>query len=94
MIADPVLEMLHAIDRDASGHVSASEQITNPHTKERYVQSSLVEEAITSSQLEGASTTRKVAKEMIRSGREPLDRSERMILNNLTCLGIFGPLQS
>jgi Fic family protein len=44
--------------------------------------SSLIEEAITSSQLEGASTTRVVAKEMIRSGRAPRDRSERMILNN------------
>ncbi len=82
MTADPVLEMLHGIDRDASDHIATSEQITNPHTKERYVQSSLLEEAITSSQLEGASTTREVAKEMIRSGREPIDRSERMILNN------------
>jgi Fic family protein len=94
MIADPVLEMLHAIDRDASGHVSASEQITNPHTKERYVQSSLVEEAITSSQLEGASTTRKVAKEMIRSGREPLDRSERMILNNYRAIQLISHLKN
>ena len=94
MIADPVLEMLHAIDRDASGHISASEQITNPHTKERYVQSSLVEEAITSSQLEGASTTRKVAKEMIRSGREPLDRSERMILNNYRAIQLISHLKN
>ena len=70
MTADPVLEMLHRIDRDASGRIATREQITNPHTKERYVQSSLLEEAITSSQLEGASTTREVAKEMIRDYSE------------------------
>jgi Fic family protein len=38
--------------------------------------------SITSSQLEGAVTTREVAKEMIKSGRSPRDRSEQMILNN------------
>lgn len=43
---------------------------------------SLVDEAITSSQLEGASTTRKVAKAMIQESRAPRNRSERMILNN------------
>ena len=43
---------------------------------------SLVEEAITSSQLEGASTSRRVAKELLDSGREPHDRSEQMIVNN------------
>lgn len=45
-----------------------------------------MEEAITSSQLEGASTTRKVAKEMIRSGRKPVNSSERMILNNFLAM--------
>lgn len=79
---DPVLEMLHEIDRDASGQLAASEVITNPQTRDRYLQSSLIEEAITSSQLEGASTTREAAKAMIRSGRKPLDKDEQMILNN------------
>ncbi len=79
---DPVLELLHEIDRNASGPIAANESITNPQTRDRYVQSSLIEEAITSSQLEGAATTRDVAKEMIRTGRTPVDRSERMILNN------------
>ncbi len=37
---------------------------------------------MTSSQLEGASTTRVVAKEMLRTGRQPRDRSEAMIFNN------------
>ena len=81
-LADPVLEMLHAIDRDASGQLLSEQPIANPHLRDRYVQSSLIEEAITSSQLEGAATTREIAKEMIRAGREPIDRGERMILNN------------
>jgi Fic family protein len=41
-----------------------------------------MEEAITSSQMEGAATTRDVARAMIRSQRAPRDRSEQMILNN------------
>ncbi|MGE0679798.1 MAG: Fic family protein [Candidatus Binatia bacterium] len=81
-LADPVLEMLQEIDRDASGRIAVADQITNPQTRDRYIQSSLIEEAITSSQLEGASTTREKAKEMLRSGREPLDHSEKMIVNN------------
>jgi Fic family protein len=78
----PGLEMLHRVDRDASGTIQAPEQVTDPDTRDTYLIRSLVEEAITSSQLEGASTTRRVAKEMIREGREPRTRSERMILNN------------
>ena len=78
----PVQELLHRIDLSAGGRVGMPAQITNPETRDQYYVASLIEEAITSSQLEGASTTRQVAKEMIRSGRAPADRSERMILNN------------
>ena len=81
-MVDPVLELLHQIDRDASGRIEMSEQVTNPATRDRYLVSSLIEEAITSSQLEGAATTRREAKQMLRSGRPPRDRGERMILNN------------
>lgn len=81
-LPDPVLAMLHMIDQRSSGEISISEVVTNPATRDRYVVNSLIEEAITSSQLEGAVTSRVVAKEMIRSGRQPRDVSERMILNN------------
>lgn len=47
-----------------------------------YLQRSLAEEAISSSQLEGAVTTRHVAREMLLTKRAPVDDSERMILNN------------
>ena len=81
-IPAPMLEMLHQVDRNAGGNIQGSEQVTNPSTRDTYLFKSIVEEAITSSQLEGASTTRKVAKAMIQEGRPPRDRSERMILNN------------
>ncbi len=81
-LVDPMLERLHRIDRDAAGHIALPEQATNPETRDRYIVRSLIEEAVTSSQLEGAVTTRQVAKEMIRTGRAPRDRSEQMVLNN------------
>ena len=82
MVPDTVLEKLHDIDRLAGGLLKMPEQITNPQTRDQYLIRSLMEEAITSSQLEGAVTTREVAKDMIRTGRAPRDKSEQMILNN------------
>ncbi len=76
------LAMLHQVDRNAAGNIQASEQVTSPATRDTYLFRSIVEEAITSSQLEGASTTRRVAKAMIQEGRAPRTRSERMVLNN------------
>jgi Fic family protein len=81
-VPEVVLQELHQIDLGAGGLVSTPDAITNPQTRDRYLVRSLMEEAITSSQLEGAITTREVAKEMIRSGRKPRDTSEQMILNN------------
>ena len=77
-----VRDALHRIDRRASGWVGASDQVVNQGVRDRFIINSLIDEAVTSSQLEGASTTRSVAAEMIRAGRRPRDRSERMILNN------------
>ena len=86
LFADPIPEMLHKIDLGAGGHIGMADQITNPETRDQYYVSSLMDEAITSSQLEGATTTRPIAKEMIRTGRPPRDRSERMILNNFLAM--------
>jgi Fic family protein len=81
-IPDEILRLTEEITRRASGSIGLPEPITNASTRDRYIVSSLIQEAITSSQLEGASTTRRVAKEMLRSGRMPNDRSEQMIYNN------------
>lgn len=47
-----------------------------------YLNSSLMEEAIYSSIMEGAATTRKVAKYMLRNKIKPKDKSQQMIANN------------
>jgi len=78
----PVLIDLHHIDRDAAGHIHATMGAPIKEDPNRYLLSSLIEEAITSSQLEGASTTRQVAAAMLREGRKPRDHSETMIYNN------------
>ena len=82
VLTDTLFEKLHQIDKAASGAIAAADEVTNPNTRDTYLFKSLVEESITSSQLEGASTTRAVAKDMIASGREPRNVSERMIWNN------------
>lgn len=51
-------------------------------SKEKYIISSLMDEAIASSKLEGATTEHRVAKEMLRTGRKPKDNNEQMIFNN------------
>jgi Fic family protein len=81
-LPDPVLSMLHRIDGRASGRIGFPMGIATEEARDRFVFNSLVEEAITSSQLEGASTTRQVAADMIRERRTPKDKHERMIMNN------------
>lgn len=85
-VTDAVQRLAHQLDRDASGRIELPEDISNAGTRDRYVVSSLIEEAYRSSQLEGASTTRVVAKEMIRNQRAPRTTSERMILNNFQAM--------
>jgi Fic family protein len=82
LLPDPAPERLHQIDLSAGGSIEMPDQVTSPETRDRYIVNSLIEEAITSSQLEGAVTTREIAKEMIRTNRKPRDTSEQMILNN------------
>lgn len=77
---------LHWLDRHAAGSIQAEPAIANSEQQKTFLIRSLIEESISSSQLEGASTTQNVAREMIRSGREPRDRSERMIANNYAAM--------
>ncbi len=48
----------------------------------KFIIAGLTEEAIATSQIEGANTTRKVAKEMLASQRKPRTKSEQMIVNS------------
>jgi Fic family protein len=86
-VPDLVARGLHLVDQRCSGEIAMPEVVTaDEQARSHYLVNSLMEEAIRSSQLEGATTTRKVAKELLKTGREPQDRSERMILNNYRAL--------
>lgn len=86
-LLDSMLRRLHYIDQRCSGEVAMDEVVTSERRAgRRFLVNSLMEEAIRSSQLEGATTSRVVAKDLLRSGREPEDRSERMIVNNYRAL--------
>lgn len=71
----------HLFDMNWGGSWGDSSPL-DPNNKEQYLISSLMEEAIFSSQMEGAATTRKVAKEMLRKKMTPRDKSQQMIHNN------------
>ncbi|MCK4958229.1 MAG: Fic family protein, partial [Planctomycetes bacterium] len=94
LVIDPLPEDLHVIDQGAGGFIRMPEQITNRNTRDQYYINSLIREAITSSQLEGAATTRKIAKEMIQTGRPARDRSELMILNNFKTMQRIGRIKN
>jgi len=81
-LTDRVMEQLHYIDLGAGGAIEVPAAIIDSHTRDQYIVHSLIEEAITSSQMEGAFTTHLVAKEMLRSQRAPRNKSEQMIFNN------------
>ena len=85
-MVDPVWESLHRIDKAAAGQILADDPLASQGSGDRYIVSSLIEEAVASSQLEGASTTRAVAKQMLLTGRRPTDHSERMIVNNYAAI--------
>ena len=85
VLTDFIQETLYLFDTQLSGNLSNSIDIPQVD-KAKFMVSSLMEEAIASSQIEGANTTRKKAKEMIQQGKKPKDKSEQMILNNYTTM--------
>jgi Fic family protein len=80
-ITGDILKNLHEFDMHLGG-ILEGRSIIPPEEKNRYLISSIMEEAIASSQLEGAATTREIAKEMLRSNRKPTTPDEKMIMNN------------
>ncbi len=81
LITSKMQQMCHEFDMSFGGLYSATSTDFGTE-KERYLISSLMEEAISSSKMEGASTTRKMAKEMLRKKITPKDKSQQMIFNN------------
>jgi hypothetical protein len=86
-----LLANLHQIDRMAGFGETVGDPAVSIRTDEKHsylIKGLIQEEAITSSQLEGASTTRAVAKDMLEKGLAPKDKSQRMIFNNYSNDGV------
>ncbi len=81
VITDYIQKALHQFDMHIGGTLGSNIGIAETD-KTKFIISSIMEEAISSSQMEGASTTRKKAKEMIEQDKKPKNKSEKMILNN------------
>jgi Fic family protein len=82
-VPDRLQHELMLIDQQLAGGLTSDDE-TPPSAsqRERFIISALREEAIASSMLEGAATTRQDAKQMLKSGRRPRSRGEQMVLNN------------
>ncbi|HTZ29005.1 MAG TPA: Fic family protein [Streptosporangiaceae bacterium] len=93
-LPDEVLRGIEVVDKHLSGRIGVPRVVTEDAPgRARYVINSLIEEAIMSSQLEGVNTTHRVAKDMLRTGRKPRTRDERMILNNYQAMQRVGEIR-
>jgi Fic family protein len=87
-------EELHEIDLHCGGGMATPrEGIIDRENRDRYYINSLLEEALTSSQLEGAVVTRSEAREMIREGRTPSSKHEKMVMNNFKTMAMISKLR-
>ncbi|MFN8713746.1 MAG: Fic family protein [Bacteroidota bacterium] len=82
---------LHDFDLKLMGGLQQSPLF--PSDRVDYFRSSLLEEAVASSQVEGAATTTEVAREMLKTGRSPRNESEQMIFNNLLAIDYISEFQ-
>lgn len=86
ILTDNIQEKIHQIDTKMHGSIEAKNINEN---KEKYITHSLIDEAISSSQLEGAATTRKVARNMLKHKKTPKDHSQQMISNNYQAINFI-----
>lgn len=77
-------EFLHKLDMQLGTNelTFLSKTSFDVEQKKKFLTKSIMEEAIASSQLEGAATTTSMAKKLLAEKKTPKDRSERMIVNN------------
>jgi Fic family protein len=80
--ADPVQRLLHRLDTNPHGAADTSADPVDGYSRAAFQRSTLENESIESSLLEGATTTRRDARSMLREGRKPRSPDEQMILNN------------
>jgi Fic/DOC family len=83
--------LLREIDLYCGGGPSESAVVREETSRHQF--DSVMEEALTSSQLEGAVVTRSEAREMIRSQRPPTTEHERMVMNNYRTMRLLTELK-
>lgn len=89
-LTNTMQRLCHEVDMNFGGSWGASKIFPDDKaSQELYLISSIMEEAIASSQMEGAATTREVAKDMLRKKISPRNKSQRMILNNYTTINFI-----
>lgn len=89
-LTNTMQRLCHEFDMNFGGSWGASKIFPEDKTtQDLYLISSIMEEAIASSQMEGAATTREVAKDMLRKKISPKDKSQRMILNNYNTINFI-----
>lgn len=77
---------LHDLDMNAGGALALDSTALTPGEAQLHLARSLAEEPFASSLIEGAATTRTIAKKLIFEGRAPRTKDERMVLNNYRAL--------
>jgi len=86
-------QQLHYLDFNFGAGLQ-KEQLLTDLDKQDYLNNSLMEESIFSSMIEGATTTRVKAKDMLRKNKKPKNNSEQMILNNYKTIQYISENQS
>lgn len=86
----PKLEkFLHEIDMRLGGNLFLPGNQISDELQHRLLSRGVMEEAIASSQLEGAHTSRKAAKQILLEGRKPQNKDEHMIVNNYQAMRLI-----
>lgn len=83
-LSEYISKNLHDFDLKLMGGLQQNPILLSDRVE--FFKNSLLEEAVASSQVEGAATTTEVARDMLKSGRNPRNESEQMIFNNLRAI--------
>jgi Fic family protein len=81
-------EFLHQVDMKLGGNLVVDNQFGD-ELQHRLLSRGIMEEAVASSQLEGAHTSRKAAKKIILENKKPTNRDEYMVVNNYQAMRLI-----